>query len=277
MIASAPDIVWIDSSSEAASSSPPSVNQDAIENGDNDEDDDENAAARAAEADVDAATICGASNLTDPRDSEPGMVHSAVQSHTTKLSIQHVARCHPEWVVTPRGQEWLEEINQKVDAGWFTSSVSLRCQPTSAASTCPFCGRLLLGEPPTFRSIMRPEPAPAHWHPLLEAVWENDISRLQILLEDPTKRRKINHGPKMGDGRGPLYHAVRNDLPDLAKLLLEARADPHQHVSHYPTTPGRPPVFTTPLGAIQERQKHMQQVFHEVFKAPPPPPVRCLP
>jgi hypothetical protein len=198
-------------------------------------------------------------------------------SRHTKLTIQHVAKNHPEWMITPQGQAWVEEINQKVDAGWFcmTSSFALAHQP----SVCPVCSRQSLEAPPisggsTCASASRRPP-----DSLLVAILHNDIQQLQVLLQDPSRLRQIDDGPGdtgrgFADERSPLYHAVRNDQPDIVRLLLQARANAHKQIWWKPGRADRPLVSTTPYRAVQVHQDRIKDVFNEVLwsGAPPPPP-----
>ena len=63
---------------------------------------------------------------------------------------------------------------------------------------------------------------PLHWHPLLVAVWDGDIHKVQVLLQDPKGLCQIDSGPRPNDNRSALYHAVRYNEPDIVRLLLRA-------------------------------------------------------
>ena len=202
-------------------------------------------------------------------------------SAASRMLIQHVARSHPEWLVSREGQHWVDEVNHHADIGWFRTENALEA-PVLHPPSCPICGAW--EAPPT--GTMDPPVAagsdedwhgpPPHWLPLLVATWRNDIQQVQILLQDPAIVQQIDNGPGFGDERSALYHAVRYDLADLAILLLQARADPLKHMTWQPRTPRRPRISTTPYHAVdQERQIRLKDAFNAVLfsgPAPPPPP-----
>ena len=187
-----------------------------------------------------------------------------VANQHTKLVIQHVARHHSQWLITSEGQAWVEKLNEKVDDGWFRKERSLDLD--HKRSVCPVCTRELAETPPLFESsaCTATWQPPSHWHSLLVAVWHNDIQHIEILLQDSQVLFQIDNGPHFGDNRSALYHAVRYDQPDIAKLLLKARADPLKRIQWQPRT-NRPWITTTPYHAIDPHQNCMIGVFNEVL------------
>ena len=175
----------------------------------------------------------------------------------------------------------------------FTSSSATLWEQSSV---CPVCGSQSLEAPPTsagsqsLESLARSDaavearpsgspdttidltwPPPDYWHPLLRAVWNDDIQHVRRLLGEASGLRQINDGPGNGDDRSPLWHAVQYRRAEICKLLLQARADPHKRISRPSRRPDRPWICSTPYS---QAEGHIRDIFDEVLwpNGPPPPP-----
>ena len=203
-----------------------------------------------------------------------------------KLQVQHICKKHPFWIATREGQDWVASVNVHIDAGAFRTKSSFAF--AHQRSVCPVCREPLETQPscvaeclpslhPGSARCSPHGPAPRDWHPIMVAVWYNDVDYLQALLKDPKTLGQIDNGPGFGDERNALYHAVRYKFKDIVRVLLQARADPHKQIRHSPKTPQRPCIFTSPyFAALDESHYHIADVFHDVVyngvALPPPPP-----
>ena len=176
----------------------------------------------------------------------------------TKAVLQHVAQQHHGWLVTEQGLQWLDEINELVDNGWYKGT-SVLAHPSSVCPVCfePYCkfSRSSPSEDVTMIDLTWPYPERYESFPLLVAVWNGDIEHVQRLLRDPNVIVQINDGPGSMDDRSPLYHAVRNEQIEIIKLLLNARANPHKQINWKPFLKSRPPMQTSPYLAAGWRVK----------------------